>query len=288
MKSSPILRDEQIKPVHLVSLGAGVQSSTMAMMAAAGEITPMPTAAIFADTQAEPASVYRWLDWLETQLPFPVYRVTKGSLEADETRIRTSAKSGARYMKGSIPAFVKNTETGKIGLLGRKCTEDYKIVPIQKKVRELVGIARGGAGVVRAVMWIGVSTDESQRMKHSLVDYIENYWPLIRLRMSRQHCLDWMAARGFPIPPRSACHFCPFHTDKEWSRLRNDEPEEFARSVEFDRSLRVAAENQDVLRGKPYLHRSCKPLDQVDFRSDVERGQQLLNWQDECTGMCGN
>jgi hypothetical protein len=36
----------------------------------------------------------------------------------------------------------------------------------------------------------------------------------------------------------------------------------------------------------PFLHRSCKPLDQIDFRSDVERGQGLL-WDDECEGMCG-
>lgn len=39
-------------PIHVISLGAGVQSSTMALMAANGEITPMPKCAIFADTQA--------------------------------------------------------------------------------------------------------------------------------------------------------------------------------------------------------------------------------------------
>ena len=60
------------EPIHVLSLGAGVQSSTLALMAAKGEVGPMPTAAIFADTQAEPASVYKWLDWLEAQLPFPV------------------------------------------------------------------------------------------------------------------------------------------------------------------------------------------------------------------------
>jgi len=38
------------EPIHIISLGAGVQSSTMSLMAAAGEITPMPTAAVFADT----------------------------------------------------------------------------------------------------------------------------------------------------------------------------------------------------------------------------------------------
>ena len=44
---------EIISPIHIISLGAGVQSSTMALMAACGEITPMPQCAIFADTQAE-------------------------------------------------------------------------------------------------------------------------------------------------------------------------------------------------------------------------------------------
>ena len=40
--------------LNIISLGAGVQSSTMALMATYGEITPMPDAAIFADTQWEP------------------------------------------------------------------------------------------------------------------------------------------------------------------------------------------------------------------------------------------
>ena len=29
------------EPIHILSLGAGVQSSTLALMAAAGEVTPM-------------------------------------------------------------------------------------------------------------------------------------------------------------------------------------------------------------------------------------------------------
>jgi hypothetical protein len=82
--------------VHFISLGAGVQSSTLALMAAAGEITPMPEAAVFADTQREPKAVYEWLKWLETQLPFPVLRVTKGDLYANAVRLRTS-KDGNNY-----------------------------------------------------------------------------------------------------------------------------------------------------------------------------------------------
>tara|TARA_Y100000310_G_C20434133_1_gene692906 strand:+ start:47 stop:319 length:273 start_codon:yes stop_codon:yes gene_type:complete len=68
---------------HIISLGAGVQSSTMALMAAKGEITPMPDGAIFADTQWEPNHVYKWLDFIEKNVPFPIYRVTAGNLTED-------------------------------------------------------------------------------------------------------------------------------------------------------------------------------------------------------------
>ena len=44
----------------------------MALMFAKGELTPMPDAAIFADTGAEPQYVYDWLDWLEKILFFVV------------------------------------------------------------------------------------------------------------------------------------------------------------------------------------------------------------------------
>ena len=46
------------KHIRVISLGAGVQSTTMALMAAQGEIGPMPDCAIFADTQGEPRKVY--------------------------------------------------------------------------------------------------------------------------------------------------------------------------------------------------------------------------------------
>ena len=65
--------------IRVLSLGAGVQSTTLALMAAVGEIE-RPAAAIFADTQWEPEAVYRHLDWLEALLPYPVLRVTQGNI----------------------------------------------------------------------------------------------------------------------------------------------------------------------------------------------------------------
>jgi len=52
------------KALVVISLGAGVQSSTMALMAANGEL-PKPDCAIFADTGYEPKAVYRYLEFLK-------------------------------------------------------------------------------------------------------------------------------------------------------------------------------------------------------------------------------
>jgi len=62
--------------LRVLSLGAGVQSTTLALMAAHGEVGPMPDCAIFADTGWEPQAVYDHLAWLRSPnvLPFPVHK----------------------------------------------------------------------------------------------------------------------------------------------------------------------------------------------------------------------
>jgi len=283
----PVVLPDDFRVINILSLGAGVQSSTMALMAAAGEITPMPDCATFADTKAEPQGVYDWLDWLETQLPFPVYRVSGGDLAADQLEVRVSKKSGERYLKNSIPAYTKGSD-GKKGLLGRKCTGDFKVTPIQRKVRELVGIKRAGDGIIRARMWIGISTDEAVRIKPSLVDYIENIWPLIDAGISRQGCFTWMEAHGYPTPPRSACRFCPFHSDMEWARLKREEPEEFELAAVFEDQLREVAATVTRLNSVPYLHNSLIPLREVNFNAlDAGTHKQVDLFGNECEGLCG-
>ena len=275
------------EPMHILSLGAGVQSSTLALMAAAREVTPMPIAAIFADTQAEPAGVYRWLSWLETQLPFPVYRVTKGSLTDAQLAIHARKKTvGKPWSRSLIPAFVKNPD-GTKGIMGRGCTYDHKILQLLKKQRELGGIKRGQK-TVGVVSWIGISLDESVRMKSSREKWCANRWPLIEQNMTRHDCLRWMKSRGFPTPPRSSCVYCPFHSDNEWRRLQQEEPVEFSRAVQFEKDLQAVKRVSDNMNGVPFLHASLKPLGEVDFTTDVQKGQGMLHgFGNECEGMCG-
>lgn len=274
--AAPPLAAPPCSPFVVLSLGAGVQSSALALMAAAGEIGPMPKCAIFADTQAEPKGVYDWLDYLEKQLPFPVYRVTAGNLMEASLRVRTS-EAGNKYTKHAVPAFIVDA-SGQKGLLMRQCTLDFKITVIIREIARL----RKAAGKPHVTQWIGISLDEAKRMKPSRVSYITNEWPLVANRISRRECLAWMEKRGFPKPPRSSCTFCPYHSDAEWRRLKSEDPDGFAQAVEYDELIRETL--QGVIRGTPYLHASRVPLREVDF--DVDNGQPEL-WPQECEGMCG-
>jgi len=268
--------------MKILSLGAGVQSSTLALMAAVGELE-RPEHAIFADTQAEPPSVYRWLDWLETQLPFPVHRVTAGNLRSQALRVETSAK-GNPYTVTKIPAFTLGAD-GSHGMIGfRDCTTDFKVLPIRRRARRLAGITRGQR-TVGVEMWLGISTDEASRQRDAHDLWCVNRYPLIERGMTRSACLRWMEHHGYPTPPRSACTFCPFHSDAEWRRLRDDEPEAFANAVRFEAELQ-AARSMTAGDSLSFLHRQRIPLSLVDLSTLEDHGQRRL-WEHECEGMCG-
>lgn len=269
----------------VLNLGAGVQSSCLALMAARGEITPMPDFAVFADTQAEPQSVYDWLDWLEKQLPFPVIRVTAGNLTEDSLTLRTT-KDGRPYIKSLTPIFGLKKNGEVVAAIGRKCTADYKIKPIIKHIKEACGITHGQKEIT-VTQWIGISYDEMQRMKNPAVNWTQHRWPLVEVKMRRSHCLEWMKKNGYPEPPRSACYYCPFHSNQEWRRLRDEDPVHFQKAIEFDYAMRELAKKQQSLRMEVYLHRQCLPLDKINFDSEEDKGQLNFDFQAECEGMCG-
>lgn len=258
--------------LHVISLGAGVQSTTMALMAAHGEITPMPDCAIFADTKWEPRRVYEHLKWLMSPnvLPFPVHVVTGGNLRNDTVAGMNS--TGQQF--ASVPWFTLSPR-GKPGMGRRQCTKEYKLRPIQRKVIELLGGHPAGG----CEMLIGISTDEAWRKKSSRVKYIINRHVLLEKEMSRRDCVAWLSAKGYPEPPKSSCVGCPFHSDSEWRALI---PDEFDDAIEIDRIIR----RQPGRRGEQFMHAKRIPLDQVDLSTAEERGQLNL-FLNECEGMCG-
>ncbi|HXF81293.1 MAG TPA: hypothetical protein VNN19_00860 [bacterium] len=95
-------------PRHVIlSLGAGVQSTTLALMAARGEIE-RPEAAIFADTGWEPRAVYEHLAWLIAELDgsLPVHVVRKQHRDGAPANIRDDVLAvvrGARARAATPP-----------------------------------------------------------------------------------------------------------------------------------------------------------------------------------------
>lgn len=274
-----MIDENRKKTLVVISLGAGVQSSTMALMAANGEL-PKPDCAIFADTGNEPKAVYTYLDFLEKILPYPIYKVSKGNIIDD---MIGSIDNGTRFP--TAPFFTQAEITGKKGMLRRQCTADYKIIPIKKKIRELcnIGFGKHFPKDKYVEQWIGISTDEIGRMKPSRDKYILNRHPLIELKMSRQDCINYLNKNKIPLPEKSACIICPFHNDSYWHFMKTERPIEFAEAVDFDKKVRTGSRK---IRDKLYLHRSCKPLDEIEF-DKKENDKQLDMFNNECEGMCG-
>ena len=281
--------------LHVLSLGAGVQSTTMALMAAHGEIEPMPAAAIFSDTGWEPAEVYNHLQWMMSPnvLPFPVHIVSNGNIRD----ALTTAEPG-RY--ASVPFHLEMTdERGKItkGFGRRQCTSEYKLKPLHWKHRELLSKGRRDRIEEGAVTsWIGISTDEAVRLLTYNVNgerrlphakWLANRYPLIEAGMSRWDCLAWMKRNGYPEPVKSSCIGCPFHSAAHWQRMKAHDPVSWADAVEVDRIIRSGGTfKEKSLRGRQFMHPSLKPLDEVDLSTAEDRGQ-LNMFNNECEGMCG-
>ena len=267
----------------VISLGGGVQSSVLALLAARREILPCPDYAIFADTGWEPQPVYDHIEWLERQLPFQLVRVAAGDIRSDLLNGRNS--TGQAFT--SIPVYVTSLDGSRTSITKRQCTREYKLSPIESELRDLLGLGyreRVPEGVFTE-LWIGISTDEAAyRMKDSRQHWIEHRWPLIERGWSRSDCREWFDAHypGRHLP-RSACIGCPYHTDTEWRDMREHDPASWSDAVLVDHALR-STERAERFGGQVYLHSSRIPLDQIAFGNEV---RQLSMFEEECEGICG-
>lgn len=272
-----------LEPIRVLSLGAGVQSSTLYLMAVDGAFgKERPEVAIFADTGWEPAAVYDHLARLESigGGTIPIRRVSGGDLRAASLMTRINGVTGRTSRVVSLPLYVRNAD-GSTGTLNRQCTRDFKVRPIRRDVRVLLA-ERGRRTAVGAVeQWIGISLDEASRMKPSGVRFIVNRFPLIEEGMDRRACERRLARWGI-VAPKSACISCPYTSDARRRERRDNSPEDWAADVAYDAAIRRLPEVQ----GECFVHRSLVPLDQVDLSTATERGQANL-FENECTGLCG-
>ena len=133
---------------RVLSLGAGVQSTVLALMADKGLFNHCPEYAVFADTGWEPRMVYDHLNWLEDELK----NIKVVHAKVKYTKTRKARGLNGQYIKANlrdhlmngvnssgnkfitVPLYMVNKE-GKPAIGRRQCTREYKVTPIQKTIR---------------------------------------------------------------------------------------------------------------------------------------------------------
>jgi hypothetical protein len=255
---------------------------------------PRFDAAIFADTQDETAATYQHLEWLKSLNGAPILVRTRGCLSEDLMRGKNS--TGQRF--ASIPAFTAERDSARAGMVRRQCTKEYKIEVIEKTIRrELFGLKPGQRLPKDAVVhqYIGISWDERTRAADIEHRRFKDrrawrvHFPLLTMNgemqpgWTRQYCETvYLPSRVPHRVPRSACRECPFHSDDEWAELKAN-PAEWSKIIQIDTAMRepgrIVNRNLDQ---KLYLHRACRPIDQIDFTNENQMGFAL-----ECEGGCG-
>jgi len=247
--------------MKIISLGWGTQSFTLAAMVALGELE-MVDYAIHSDTTHESKLTYefaiRWQGWLKER-----------GVEVITVKPKRSDPTDNGYGWPDSPFFSAGG-----GQIKRQCTTQWKINPMRRYIR------KSSAGR-KVEQWIGISLDEFQRMKPSRVKYITNRWPLIEKKMTRHDCKIWLKKHNLEIPPRSACIFCPFHSNAEWRETKR-------LNVDWKQAIKIDKAIRKVRPPDLFVSNQRKPLEECDFDSQEDKGQMAFQWQDECTGYCGN
>lgn len=242
------------------------------LAAAAGEIGPMPDAAIWADTGGDSQEVADYLDYVEPLVPFPIIRVQKANLR-DHIKRSKMAPDGRQVL--TLPYYLDDgvqatdgllTGTGCGGQMQRTCTGTAKIRAVTGAIRHLLGVqphCRVPDGT-EVEVWVGFSMEEKHRARsHRPGETWQTArYPLLEMNLTGGDCVEWLKRNGFRPPPISRCIFCPFRSDEMWRALS---PEEFEEACQIDESLRADGTPPRGYKGMPYLHRSRRPLREVDL-----------------------
>lgn len=254
--------------LRVLSLGAGVQSSALLLMMMNGEVKPADIC-IFSDTGNEPKEVYKHLHKLMDMTTIPIKIVQESNIVNDVYEDKFNG-----FIK--IPTYTRG-DNGKVAISQRQCTMDYKIAPLHREIRRILGRQRLRYTSIEIVM--GISYDELQRMAYPRKEWGIHCYPLVSNKITREDCIKYYEDRGYDRPPRSSCIICPYHSDSVWLEMKEDRPEEFAEAVKFDEHIR------DKQPLKNYLSKHGIPLAKVDFKKGSKQDQELIDI--ECEGYCG-
>jgi hypothetical protein len=266
-------------PIRAISYGGGVQSTALLVLAATGRIDfPVFLFANTGDDSEDPAT----LDYLHRYAePYAaahgialheLHRIRRdGSVETLRGRL---TREGSRSLP--IPVRMSNGAPGT-----RSCTADFKIKVVGRWLKQ-----QGASPATPAVVGIGISLDEIQRVNNRrAMPYEIPVYPLLEQQppLRRHDCERIIAAAGLPIPPKSACWFCPLKTTGRWAEMRRDRAGLFADACALEDLLN--GRRRTLGRDPVWLTRYNRPL-----REAIPAAQGMLPGFDADAGdaLCDN
>ena len=207
----------------LVCFGGGVNSTAMLFGLKERGITPC--AIFFADTGGEKPGTYAHL-----------WRMSAWCLSAEFPSIQIVVNDG---MHGTLEAeCLTNTQLPSKAYGFSSCSEKYKARPQNKAARKIPSFIAAWARGERVIKAIGFDYGEERRVKVTEDAHYALWYPLIEWRWQREDCLAAIQRAGLPLPPKSACFFCPSSTKAEVRTLSREHPELAARAVAMERNAR--------------------------------------------------
>lgn len=250
-------RGEGASHLNIWSSGGGTQSTAIAILILQGKL-PRPDYAFIADTGRETSETWEYLD----QFTNPA--LAKVGLQVE--RLRPDTIPDVFNSKGTmlIPAFFTGAAKA-----SNFCSSYWK--------RDFVKRIAVERGLIPAVNWLGISTDEMRRVSSPRAANWLLEFPLVfTCPTSRDGCIKLIQEYGWPKAPKSSCWMCPNRRDAQWIHLRDNRPNEFQKAVDFDLALRER-------KPDAFLHESRTPLGEVIFKQANENhGQLTLCDSGEC------
>jgi len=261
--------------LRVFSFGGGVQSTAALVLAARGEIDYREFVFANVGEDSENPATLRYLE--AHSRPYAdahgltLHEIRKTRFKAPDTLLASTLRNTRSI---NIPLRDGGGMPGR-----RNCTADFKIEPIAAWQK-----SRGATAGDPAMTGMGISVDEVHRMRReSGFAWQRLDYPLVRLRLTRAECRRIIQRAGLPVPPKSSCWFCPFHSAHQWAALQRETPDLFEQAAELEQTL--SARNVRIGRVPVYLTGAGKPLREV-----VKDGGQLPLFEegpDACeTGYC--
>jgi len=241
----------------VVAYGLGVNSTAMLVEFVNRDIRP--DMILFADTAGEKPETYAYMPVIQR------YLKTMGFPQVNTVRYEP-----VRAAYRTLEEQCLHTKTlPSLAYGGKSCSLKYKKSPQSKLILEHfppAAFVKNGRRVVRAIGFdssetrrtyagvvnaIGLDAGEEHRLTWArnqptkerkpsreawLDEHYFTYWyPLHEWGMDRAACEQVIRDAGLPVPPKSACWFCPASKKAEILWLREHHPQLLSRALKIER-----------------------------------------------------